>query len=148
MVLSMVIKKYHSIQLNSTKNPISSKYHSDIIQIPLAIIPPSTLQWYFCKGNRVAFIHWATGSSALDDNPVKWCWYLDGTGDFDWMNGFWMYTRTCRERRNTTLNTILSWILTCNSGLYSFTILMITLILSCLTYWTLRCVIFLCSMWA
>ena len=43
--------KYHSIPLNGTRNP---KYHSDTIQLPLAIITPSTIQWYlngiFYKG--------------------------------------------------------------------------------------------------
>ena len=52
------ILKYFSIPLDGTKNPkYHSKNHSDTIQIPLAIIPPRTIQvpfkliqWYLMNG--------------------------------------------------------------------------------------------------
>ena len=73
--------KYHSIPLNGTKNPkYHSKNHSDTIQIPLAIIPPRTIQkqWYlnaiFCKGRHMK------NATMIDDilyvrtvNPIRLC---------------------------------------------------------------------------
>ena len=86
--------KYRSISLNGTKNPkYHSKYHlknhSDTIQIPMAIIPPRTIQipfktplktqWYlnafFCKGS--ANLYWKEACSSLCSDKSRqlsqWC---------------------------------------------------------------------------